>query len=110
MKRGTTPTLKVQIDLDMDQIDHVDFLLKQEKNDRDTLQTVLKTYPSEDVEYNDGIFYVSYTEDDSRTFTHDTKVWLDVRPVLTNGKIVATELARVFIYPTLFKKNEVEQE
>jgi len=105
IKRGTTPTLPVQIDLDMEHIATVDFLFKSKMLESDTVK-VEKQYPT-DVTYSDGIFYVEFSEEDTRTFAAGTMMYLDVKPTTTDGRILATEIVPIDVYLTLYPAEEV---
>lgn len=104
LKRGTTPTLQVKFDIEnLDDIESVEFLLKQDCKEECT-HFVLKTYPSESASLDSetGVFHIRYTEQETRTFTHDSRIYLDTRPIMKDGTIVPTEIVSLFMYNTLF--------
>ena len=100
IKRGTTPTIPIQIDLDMEHIATVDFLFKSKMLESDTVK-VEKSYPT-DVTYADGIFYVEFSEEDTRTFAGNSIMYLDVKPTTTDGRILATKIVPIDVYLTLY--------
>lgn len=104
MKRGTTPTLRVKLETDDASVfATVEFLLKQDDSEDPGVQ-VLKTFPSQFVTFDQesGAFLVRYTEEETRMFLPNSFAYMDVRPTLSDGTIVPTEIERVRITPTLF--------
>ena len=111
MKRGTTPTLPVRIKLKASDITSIEFLFKQIKAET-APETLKKTYPSEDVTFNDEyqIFEVAFTEEETRLFAEDKPFYMDTRIVLINGKIPETPIVTLKMHPTLFEAVEDEGE
>lgn len=110
IKRGTTPTIPIQVELDdMSLIATIDFLFKQKMMESDTKQ-VLKSFPSEDVRYEaeTNTFYVSFSEEDTRVFEPSTTMYLDVRPITTTGHIIPTEVVPLNVYLTLYAPTDGE--
>lgn len=106
VKRGTTPTLPIKINIeDMSQIASINFLFKQQMTDTGE-PGVMKTYPSESVVYEGGIFYVEFTDEETREFRADSTIYLDVKPITTNGKILATKIVPINMYATLYPEDE----
>lgn len=104
MKRGTTPTLRVKfLTENISGIARIDFLLKQDEVEGQGVQ-VLKRYPGEDVTFDSdaGVFLIKYTEEETRLFAPNTFIYMDTLPVLSNGNVVATEIERIRVTPTLF--------
>lgn len=104
IKRGTTPSIPVIIDLEMEDIDHIDFIFRQHLIDEGP--NVSKTYPT-DVDLEEGVFYINLTEEDTRLFEQDSVFFLDTRPVTENGHIIPTQIVNLQSYPTLFPPQEV---
>jgi len=101
IKRGTTPTLRVKINVsDVGIFDRVDFLFKQ--GYQDGAPQVLKTYPSGDVELVNGVYVIKFSEGETRVFVPNANVLLDVRPVMANGGIPRTPIKTLQIAPTLY--------
>lgn len=107
IKRGTTPVLAIKLGIDdLSDIATVDFLFKSKMLESDTTQ-VLKSYPTDaSVTLDNGVFYVEFDEDDTRTFGGNTIAYLDVRPTTTSGKILATKIVPIDVYLTLYAEEE----
>ena len=108
MKRGTTPTIKIHIGLDdYTDIDHVDFIFAQ-NCDENSKTKIKKFYPSDCVSFDEstGVYSISFTESETRVFRPNSTAFIDTRPVLKNGSILATEITEVDIYQTLFSGDD----
>lgn len=100
MKRGTTPTLLIEHGLDMSTVSKIEFLFKQHKLEMgDAL--LIKTYPV-DVTESDGIFYIPFTEQETRLFHSNKEFYCDPKITLLNGDIPATEILTLTCEPTLW--------
>lgn len=107
MQRGRTPTLQLAVcNLDMESIDHVDFMFKQTRSE-DCETKVLKTYPGDDVSVDDkGVFNLQWTAEETRVFAPNKNFYLDVRPVDKDGNIIETVMVILTMNDTLFKEGE----
>lgn len=100
MKRGTTPTLQIEHDLDMSTVSKVEFLFKQNKLELGD-PILIKTYP-DDVTENNGIFNIPFTEKETRLFISNKNFYCDPKITLNNNKIPATEILELSCSPTLW--------
>lgn len=108
MKQLTTPILQVMIDLDVEGIDHIDFMFKQE-NFQDCTTKLLKTFPT-DVTYDSEtkIFSIPFTIEDTSIFAQNRLFYMDTRPVYQNGRVLPTEIIELFMCNTLFTEEDIE--
>ena len=104
MKRGTTPTLKINIPgIDVSDIDHIDFIFKGSESE--TAPTIIeKSYP-DSVSYDGGVFFMPFTEEETRLF-NTYSAFMDTRIVTRDGKIPAAQIIKINVHATLF--GEVE--
>lgn len=100
MKRGTTPTLQIEHDLDMSTVSKVEFLFKQNKLESGNA-VLIKTYP-DDVTENDGKFNIPFTGEETRLFASNRNFYCDPKITLSNGMIPATEILELSCSPTLW--------
>ena len=109
MKRGTTPTIRIQHDLDMSTVKRVDFLFKQNKNELEKA-ILVKTYnPSDtsaEVNEQSGVFRIPLTADETRLFKSGTAFYCDPRITLVNGDIPETEILTLQCCSTLWGEND----
>lgn len=105
MKRGTTPTLRVQIDVDPDIVERVDFLFKQFSSE-DAPALLEKRWPSDDVSYSDGKFLIAISAEETRRFQEQRSLYMDTRISMIGGKIPATEIVTLMMHPTLFSEDD----
>lgn len=110
-KRGTTPTLSVTVSgLDEDKsLAKVEFLFKQKEKETAPVLAV-KVYTgggaTDTAVYTDGVFYLSFTEAESRQFKADDTYYMDTRITYTDGSIPMTEIMELYSLPTLFETAE----
>lgn len=104
MKRGTTPTLKVELIQALENIGTVEFLFKQEPTE-EAPALLKKTYPSETVTLSNNVFYLAFTAAETRCFRGDSRFYLDVRPTLLTGAIPETETVMLTMKGTLFEED-----
>lgn len=109
MKNGTTPTLKVQIqNFDISKVQRVEFAFKAQK--KEAAQLLLKKcWPDEtSVTYDEenGLFLLRISEEESRIFVPNSRVYMDTRITMTGGTIPTTSIAEIFVTPTLFEEAE----
>ena len=107
IKRGTTPVLAIKLGIDdLSDIASVDFLFKSKMLESDTVK-VEKSYPNDvSVTLDDGVFYVEFSEEDTRMFSGNSIMYLDVKPTTTDGKILATRIVPIDVYLTLYAQEE----
>lgn len=104
MKKGTTPTIPIEHDLDMSTVTSVEFLFKQEK--LETAPVIIKkTYPG-DVTEAEGVFNIPFTEDETRMFKSGRDFYCDPKITLVNGKIPETEILSIHCTPTLWGEDD----
>lgn len=102
MKRGTTPSLPVRIDLDLSTVAHIAFVFKQ--NDSEAAPAILtKTYP-DDVSVSDGVLYIPFSDSETRLFSSERPFFMDTRIVLQSGKIPQTNISKLYMKGTLFSE------
>lgn len=108
IKRGTTPTIVVQIDgITPEDIQKIEFIFKH--NAKESAKEICyKVYPGNDVTFDQqsGCFHISVTEDETRAFLAGATGYMDTRITLLNGSIPATDIARFVVMETLFKAVE----
>jgi len=106
-KRGTTPSLAVTLSgLDANKtVAAVEFLFKQKvSEDADAL--VVKQYTGaagDAVTYLDGVYYLVFTEAESRMFKPDNTYYMDTKVIYSDGSIPATGIVKLLSLPTLFE-------
>lgn len=102
MKRGTTPTLKINIQkISINDIDHIDFVFKEALIE--SAPTIItRSYPK-DVSYDESenVLLMPFTEEETRLFSNSI-IYMDTRIVTNDGKIPATNIARLKVCATLF--------
>lgn len=100
MKRGTTPTLKINVPgIDVSEIDHIDFIFKGSESE--TAPAIIeKSYP-DSVSYDSEVFLMPFTEEETRLF-NDYHAYMDTRIVTKDGKIPATQIIEIDVRSTLF--------
>lgn len=106
MKRRTTPTVRVNIDIDVSEVAKIDFLFKQDF-DENCEASVKKTYPTEVTIDENGLFCVELSADETAKFKGRSWLYLDVRPVLKNGKVPATNIVQLNMNPTLYRSDDI---
>lgn len=104
MKRGTTPTLKINIPgIDVSDIGHIDFIFKASVSE--TAPAIIeKSYP-DSVNYDGEVFLMPFSEEETRLF-NTYSAFMDTRIVTKDGKIPASQIVKIDIRSTLF--GEVE--
>lgn len=100
MKRGTTPTIPIEHDLNISQVKSVRFIFKQKKAE-DAPVILIKSYPDEVTEEN-GVFLIPFTEAETRRFKEGKNFYCDPKVTFANGKIPATEILTLNCSPTLW--------
>lgn len=105
MKRGTTPTIQIQHDLDITTVEKVYFLFKQSKSENSG--TILVKHYPEDTTESEGVFNIPFIEEETRLFKSNMNFYCDAKIVLVNGKIPATEILVLNCTPTLWGESDV---
>ena len=105
-KRGTTPTLPVTVNVDISTVNKIEFIFKQQ-NSESSAKLVLKTYPT-DVEYDstNKLFYIYFTEEETRKFIENKPFYMDTKIVYTGGKIPKTPIIELMMNNTLFTSTD----
>ena len=104
IKRGTTPTLAVQIDgITPEAVQRVEFTFKLRPMEKEP-EILGKIYPG-DVSYDAeaGRWLVPFTEAETRLFRPRSDVYMDTRITLADGTIPTTEIAHFCVAETLFE-------
>lgn len=108
MKRGTTPTLLINIDTDISSLKLIEFVFKREPCP-DLPAIVEKRYDSNSWIIQDGAtpesftIEVSFTGEETMKFPHKS-VYMDTRLVTLYGDILATEIVPINVGNTLFSE------
>lgn len=108
MKRGTTPTLPVRVNIDNASTASVTFVFKQTKEE-DATALVTKEWPTdEEVTYDSEKerYLIEWTEAETRLFVADQVFFMDTKVVLNSGKIPETNIVMLRMNPTLFEEEE----
>ena len=103
MKRGTTPILRVSIDMELALMNKVEFLFKNEYSE--CAPTILtKVYPT-DVKYNEDkkLFEIPFNQAETRLF--NGRFWMDTRITTVSDTIPQTSICELYMRPTLFKED-----
>ena len=108
MKRGTTPTLPIEIEADISNLKLIEFVFKREPCP-DLPAIVEKRYDSSNWIIQDGATPESFTIEVRFTAEETMKfpsgiVYMDTRLVLLNDDISATTIAPIDVANTLFSE------
>lgn len=104
IKRGTTPTLAVQIEgITPEAVERVEFTFKLRPAEQEP-EILGKLYPGA-VGYDAETerWLVPFTEAETRLFLPRRDVYMDTRITLTDGTIPTTEIAHFCVAETLFE-------
>lgn len=108
MKRNTTPTLCISINVDKDIIKSVEFLFKSDNNEK-ARALLSKKYTSDTmkivngVESGEVIFFVYFTAKETMLLPEGT-IYMDTRIVTLDNKILETEIVDFDMKKTLFSE------
>ena len=105
-KRGTTPMLAISLDGLDKEVAKVEFVFKQKIKDS-AEELVLKTYAgaaNDSVVVEDGVYYLNFTDAESRRFKPDASYFMDTRITYVDGSIPQTEIVELYSLPTLFEE------
>ena len=107
MQQGRPGYETVYMNLDLDLIDHVDFMFKQD-NDKTCTTKMLKTYPDDEGIYIDenGAFQVPFTAEETYMFKERKLLYLSVRPVLIDGSMPEVPTVAIRMHSTLYNQEE----
>ena len=110
IKRGTTPTIGVRLNIQNVEVSTIDFLFKQEM-DENGEELVKKSYPDE-VDYDAATdrYLVPLTESETRLFQERHVFYLDTKITLVGGSIPPTDIVTIEMNPTLFAEEDEEVE
>lgn len=107
-KRGTTPTIPVTISAitDITLINTIEFIFKQRPSEN-AEKIILKTYPT-NVTYDTAnkIFYVYFTDAETRLFLPDKNFYMDTKITYVGGKIPKTKIVELYMNKTLFQSTD----
>lgn len=104
MKRGTTPTLPIEHELDISTVETVRFLFKQKKSE-DAPAILIKNYPG-DVSEKNGVFSIPFTEQETRRFKPGEEFYCDPKIKFVNGSIPETEILTLVCNATLWGESD----
>lgn len=106
MKRGTTPTIPIKINMPFDNVERVEFIFKPYLSE--CANTLLHKVFDGNIPIKDGDTSESFTveldltaEETMQLYAGD--VYMDTRIVLTGNIIPATQIVKVNITETLFR-------
>lgn len=105
MKRRTTPTLKVSIDIDIGKVGSIEFLFKQKRDESNDISLKI-SYP-QDVDFENGVFLIPFTEAQTCIFKPGKIFYMDTRIMLKNGNVPQTEIIELFMCDTLFNEGDI---
>ncbi len=112
MKPLTSCVLKIRIkNLNNEFVEKIQFLFRFSKN-RNSNKIIEKLYGSEakDVTYDSekDLYLLYFTPKETDLFPEDSIVWLDIRPIFTDGSVVPVELLKIKTTATLFTRSDTE--
>ena len=87
----------------------IEFVFKQtKKEDAEVLVTKLYDPNGESTaikdENDDNLFYLQFTDEESRQFKPDNTYYMDTRIIYESGSIPQTEIVKLYSLPTLFEE------
>lgn len=106
MKRGTTPTLPIKINMPFDNIKSIEFIFCKDKTEySNTLlyKAFEDNIPVKEQRDNDFVVELSLTAEETMRLSAGD-VYMDTRIVLTGGLIPDTSIEKVNISDTLFRQ------
>lgn len=108
MKRNTTPTLCISINVDKASIKTIEFIFKSQSNEKSTA-LITKSYTQETMKSSSGVspgevlFFIDFTPAETMLLPEGT-IYMDTRIVTTENKILETEIANFNMSKTLFSE------
>lgn len=107
MKQGLRLLLPVRFDgVSVSDISKIEFVFAQDIAINNTIRkTSLYDGSNEDVMFDDGIFYVPWTSDETYLFKAQSPFYMDTRITLTNSDYQPpTNIVELVMNPTLFDR------
>ena len=107
MKQGLRLLLPVRFDgVSVSDISKIEFVFAQDIAINNTIRkTSLYDRSNEDVMFDDGIFYVPWTPDETYLFKAQSPFYMDTRITLTNSDYQPqTNIVELVMNPTLFAR------
>lgn len=108
MKRNTTPTLCISINVDKTTIKEIEFIFKSKNNERASA-LLSKKFSAETMKTSAGIlpgevlFFVDFSTEETMMLPEGV-IYMDTRIVTTENKILETEIASFDMNKTLFSE------
>lgn len=108
MKRNTTPTLCISINIELDTIKEIEFLFKSQ-NREGSNKLVSKKFTSDTMITAKGessgeiLFFVEFTAKETMLLPEGT-IYMDTRIVTNENKILETEIVSFDMHKTLFSE------
>lgn len=109
IKRGTTPTIMVQIDgITPADAEKIEFVFKHQMLET-AHEICYKAYPGAAVTFDaeNGCFLIAFSDEETRAFVRGNTVYMDTRIIFPDGSIPATEIVRIGVTETLFQRSVV---
>jgi len=114
MKQGTTNTLPVEFDIDLNTVSRIEFLFKQKNfTSAAPVKTALWINDNENDTAHRGsadknIILIPFSDDETYSFAPNTFFYLDTRITLKESPDnPATNICEILMSPTLFDENQV---
>lgn len=108
MKRNTTPTLCISINVDLSTVKTLDFVFKSQNNERSPA-LITKSYTPDTIKHSNGVipgevlFFVDFTPRETMLLPEGT-IYMDTQIVTLDGKILETEITSFNMSKTLFSE------
>ena len=108
MKRNTTSTLCISINVDKDRIKEIEFIFKSKNSERSS-ELLSKKFNPETMKTSTGmlpgevLFFVDFSTDETMLLPEGT-IYMDTRIVTTDNKILETEIVSFDMGKTLFSE------
>lgn len=101
MKKFTTPTIPIMFDIPHEEIDHIDFIFKLDK-DRNSQTLFERKYPV-NVDYDEAldIYTITLSAEESGGLPEGI-IYMDTRVVKVGGIIPNTPIMELRVSPSLF--------
>lgn len=108
MKQGTHFILPVEFDLDLDTVERIEFVFKQEKRLNSDIVKV-NTYPDDCTrQENTNVILIPWTRDETFRFASGRLLYMDTRITLRNSdNQPETEILPIKMNPTLFREGDI---
>lgn len=108
MKQGTHFILPVEIDMDLDAVERIEFIFKQEKRINSDAVKV-NVYPDNCTrQENKNVILIPWTQDETFKFASGRMLYMDTRITLRGSdNQPETEILAIKMNPTLFQEGDV---